>query len=95
MQSRTKIESALSHPNTLVRLSTILGDPKTGRLGLLPISRSHFYRLIGEHKLPAPIRLGPRTSAWRLRDIEELVERFAENGAPEKNTSVARAQQKG
>jgi prophage regulatory protein len=64
-------------PNHLVRLATILGDPKTGRLGLLPISRSHFYRLIDEHKLPAPIRLGPRTSAWRLSDIEAFIERLA------------------
>ncbi|MBK6297741.1 MAG: AlpA family phage regulatory protein [Sphingomonadales bacterium] len=77
MHSRTEIESAQSSTNTLVRLSAILGDPKTGRLGLLPISRSHFYRLIGEHKLPAPIRLGPRTSAWRLSDIEAFIERLA------------------
>ncbi len=34
-------------------------------------------RLIGEHKLPAPIRLGPRTSAWRLSDIEAFIERLA------------------
>lgn len=87
MQSRTKIESALSHPNTLVRLSTILGDPKTGRLGLLPISRSHFYRLVGEHKLPAPIRLGPRTSAWRLSDIEAFIERLATGGKQTDSTT--------
>lgn len=64
-------------PDLLVRLPTILGDPKTGRLGLLPISKTRFYAAIAQGKIPPPIHIGPRTSAWRLSDIEAFIERLA------------------
>lgn len=37
------------------------------------ISKSYVYKLIAEGKFPRPVKLGPRTSAWRAADIEGLV----------------------
>lgn len=76
-------------PIHLVRLATILGDPKTGRLGLLPMSKSRFYAAIAEGKIPPPIHLGPRTSAWRLSDIEAFIERLAAGNANASSPSLS------
>jgi len=46
-------------------------------LQLLPISKSSWYAGIKDGKFPAPSKLGPRTSAWRVSDIAEILERFA------------------
>ncbi len=47
-------------------------------LQLLPISKSSWYAGIKEGKFPAPTKLGPRTSAWRVSDVAELLERLAD-----------------
>lgn len=44
--------------------------------GPLPISRSTWFRGIAEGRYPKPVRLGPNTSAWREKDIRELIERL-------------------
>ena len=41
--------------------------------GPLPISRSAWWLGVKEGRYPKPIKLGPRTTAWRSEDIEELV----------------------
>ena len=43
-------------------------------LQLIPVGRSSFYKGIKDGKYPAPAKLGPRTSAWRLSDILELMD---------------------
>ena len=48
----------------LIRLKTVLQ--------LLQISKSSYYAGIKTGRFPPPIRLGPRTSAWRLDDIKAL-----------------------
>ncbi len=49
-----------------VRLATILA--------LIPISRSAWWAGIKEGRFPKPIKLGPRTTAWRVQDIRDLIE---------------------
>lgn len=39
----------------------------------LCISRSTWYQGIKDGRFPAPIKLTPKTSAWRTRDIRELI----------------------
>lgn len=46
-------------------------------LRILPISKSSFYAGIKSGKFPCPVKLGPRTSAWRISDIAIILERFA------------------
>ena len=38
------------------------------------LSRSSIYRLIGIHEFPRQRRLGPRSSGWRLSDVERWLE---------------------
>lgn len=46
-----------------------------GPNGLLPISRSTFYAKVAAGELPPPIKLGPRISVWRKRDILSYIEK--------------------
>jgi prophage regulatory protein len=43
-------------------------------LQLYPVSRSSWYEGIKLGKYPPPIKIGPRSSAWRLSDINKLIE---------------------
>ncbi len=43
-------------------------------LRMTGLSRSTLYRLIGEGRFPAPVRIGPRAVAWRERDVLEWQE---------------------
>jgi predicted DNA-binding transcriptional regulator AlpA len=56
--------------DVLIRLSTVLT--------MLPISKSSWFNGIRDGRFPQPVKLGPRTSAWRERDILELIEHGAQ-----------------
>lgn len=43
---------------------------------IIPVSRSTWYAGIKDGIYPAPIKISARASAWRLADIQTLVERF-------------------
>lgn len=45
-----------------------------GVLELLPISRSKFLEGVRGGIFPAPVRLGPACTCWRLSDIMKVVE---------------------
>jgi len=51
----------------LIRLAEVLE--------LLPISRSSWWDGVRSGKYPSSVKLGPRTTCWRLADILELAER--------------------
>jgi predicted DNA-binding transcriptional regulator AlpA len=60
--------------------------PKTGFLRLpqvleiVPVSRSSWWVGCKTGRYPAPVKLGPRTTAWRAEDIAALVERLGVRG---------------
>ena len=56
-----------------VRLSSILA-PK----GPIPIGRSTWWAGVKSGRFPKPVKLGPRTTAWRVEDIRALIERGIE-----------------
>jgi prophage regulatory protein len=58
-----------------VRLSQIVGD-KTNP-AIIPISKSSLWKAVREGRFPAPVHLGPRTTAWRVQDIRNLIEGMA------------------
>lgn len=62
-----------SHPslsrNGLMRLSAILGPA-----GPIPVSKSTWWAGVRSGRFPQPVKLGPRTTAWRAEDIRALVE---------------------
>ena len=49
-----------------VRLSTILA--------VYPVSKSSWYAGIDQGRYPKPVKLGPRTAAWRVEDIRKLIQ---------------------
>jgi predicted DNA-binding transcriptional regulator AlpA len=56
-----------------LRLPQILGNPKAGIPALIPISRSAWWLGIRNGRYPKPIKLGPRTTCWRVEDILALI----------------------
>jgi len=45
-------------------------------LSLIPISKSSLYAGIKKGLYPAPVKLSERTSAWRVEDIRNLIEKI-------------------
>lgn len=50
-------------------------------LSVLPISKTSFWMGVKEWRFPKPVKLGPRTSAWRVEEIRALIENFSNRGA--------------
>ena len=49
-------------------------------LHVLGIGKTTFWEGIKTGRFPAPIKLGPRMSVWKVEDIRNLISRIAENG---------------
>ena len=45
-------------------------------LKIFPISKSSWWEGCRSGIFPKPVKLGPRTSAWRVEDIRALMERI-------------------
>jgi len=59
-----------SLPETgFVRLSSILAPQ-----GPIPVSKSTWWAGIKIGRFPRPVKLGPRTTVWRVEDIRALIE---------------------
>jgi hypothetical protein len=67
------------HKNGLARLPQILGDPEAEPPipPIIPVSKSTWWSGVKTGRFPQPVKLGPRTTAWRVSDILDLVERGA------------------
>lgn len=45
-------------------------------LSIIPISKSAWWEGCRSGLYPKPVKLGPRTTAWRVEDIRKLMERI-------------------
>ena len=54
----------------LVRLSEILAPS-----GPIPVSKSTWWQGVKDGRFPSPVKLGPRTTAWRAEEIRALFDR--------------------
>jgi predicted DNA-binding transcriptional regulator AlpA len=72
VQSATAQSQAIN-PAAFLRLKQIVPP-------LIPISRSAWWKGVRDGKYPAPVRLGPNTTAWRARDILEMIENLGREG---------------
>jgi prophage regulatory protein len=63
-----QIEDLLPRPG-FVRLASILA-PR----GPLPIGRSTWWAGVRSGRFPKPVKLGPRTTAWKVEDIRKLID---------------------
>ena len=57
-----------------LRLSSVLA-PK----GPIPVSKSTWWAGVKAGRYPAPVKLGPRITAWRVEDIRALVAALSNN----------------
>jgi len=55
-----------------LRLRDVIGDKNNP--GIIPVSRSSWYKGIAEGRYPKPVKLGERASAWRVEDIRKLID---------------------
>lgn len=55
----------------------IIGNPKADPPihPIFPISKSAWWKGVQDGIYPKPIKLGPRTTVWRIEDIREFVEK--------------------
>jgi prophage regulatory protein len=56
------------------RLAEIVGDKKRGIDPQIPVSRATFWNWVRDGKAPAPVKLGPNTTAWRGDEIRTFIE---------------------
>ena len=71
MQQRTVQPSA-----AFLRIAQIIGnrDANPPIPALIPIGRSTWWAWVRIGKAPAPVKLGPRTTAWKSADISALID---------------------
>jgi predicted DNA-binding transcriptional regulator AlpA len=60
-----------------LRLAQIVGNLKANPPipAIIPISKSSWWNGVRTGKYPKPIKLGPRTTAWNVDDIRDLIKR--------------------
>ena len=66
VSNQIKVDLPLSG---FVRLSSILGPQ-----GPIPVGRSTWWAGVKTGRFPPPVKLGPRTTAWKVEDIRKLIE---------------------
>jgi|GEM_PF-315426 len=59
-----------------LRLKDIIGDPEKGVKGLIPVSRTTWWRGVKEGIYPKPVKISSRTTAWRVEDVRELIKKL-------------------
>jgi prophage regulatory protein len=53
-----------------VRLASILAPQ-----GPIPVARSTWWAGVKSGRFPKPVKLGPRTTVWRVEDIRDLIDK--------------------
>ena len=59
-----------------IRLVHIVGNPKATPPipAIFPVSKSTIWDWVRTGRFPTPVKLGPRTTAWRVEDIRAFIE---------------------
>ena len=62
-----------------LRLKQIIGDKKADPPipPLIPVSSSTWWAGVASGRFPKPVKLGPRTTCWKLESILELIQEAA------------------
>ena len=72
-----------SLPSTgYLRLKQIVGDAKSKppTPAIIPIGKSTWWAGIQSGRFPKGVKLGPRTTAWRVEDIRQLLQDLGTSG---------------
>lgn len=59
-----------------LRLDQIIGNPKANPPvpPIIPVSKSSWWAGVKSGRYPRPVKLGPRTTAWRVEAILALID---------------------
>lgn len=59
-----------------LRIRQILGDPTADPPvpALIPIRKTTWWAGVRSGRFPRPVKLGPRTTAWRVEDIKSFIQ---------------------
>ena len=49
-------------------------------LAIIPVAKSSWWRGVKEGRYPKPVKLAPRTTAWKAEDIAALLESLGDGG---------------
>lgn len=60
-----------------LRMSDIVRDRKTGRVGILPVCSATLWAWVKAGKAPKPIKLSAGVTVWRRADILAFAESLA------------------
>jgi len=66
----------ISLPETgFLRLPQIIGDSNSSPPipAIIPVSRASWWAGVADGRYPPAVKLGPRTTAWRVEDILQLI----------------------
>ena len=85
---RNTTPASLQHTHVLpeigyLRLPRILGDPKADPPipAIIPVGKSTWWAGVKDGRFPKPVKLGPRMTAWDVRDIRELIRQLQHQDA--------------
>jgi predicted DNA-binding transcriptional regulator AlpA len=56
-----------------LRINQIVKVPGRSEPPIIPISRTSFLNGVKSGKYPKPVKLGERTTAWKVEDIRALI----------------------
>jgi predicted DNA-binding transcriptional regulator AlpA len=56
-----------------LRIKQIVGDVKRGIPALIPVKSTTWWNGVKSGRFPKPVKLGLRTTAWRVEDIRDLI----------------------
>ena len=59
------------------RVSEIANNKRTGKPGIIPVSRSTWLQWVKDGKAPQPIRLSAGVTVWRTADVLAFAESLA------------------
>lgn len=74
----THFQSCRLPETGFLRLPSIIGNPKADPPvpPLIPVGKSCWWEGVRDGRFPKPIKISPRVTAWRARDIRDLVARL-------------------
>ena len=84
LKSRDTLRAIVKDHSGGVTMTTMTTVPTVGFLRLpqilqlVPISKSAWWEGCKTGRFPKPVKLGPRTIAWKAEDIAALVERLGD-----------------
>ncbi len=63
-----------------LRLFQIIGDPRRNPPvpAIVPVSKSAWWQGVKDGRFPKAVKLGPKTTAWRVEDIRDLIHRLGQ-----------------